>query len=115
METKINRKVRCLESLIADITAKDFPLQKIILFGSFATKNFHERSDLDLCLIHEAEKEPSCRKKVAIEAYIDSLVGDEMDVDFLYTTPAKLETGNQVFSSIRRDGFVLWEHSGTSL
>lgn len=112
MDTKVNRKVKCLETLIANIGTKDFPLQKIILFGSFATKQFNERSDLDLCLVHEADKEPACREKVEIEAYIDNFVGDEMDVDFLYTTLNKLEEGNQVFESIRKEGLVLWEHSG---
>lgn len=112
METKINRKAKCVESLIVDINPKKFPLQRIILFGSFVTNNFHERSDLDLCLIHEEGREPTCREKVEIESYIDSIVGEEMGVDFLYATPAKLETGNQVFNSIRRDGLILWEHFG---
>lgn len=112
METKINRKIKCIESLISDIRTKDFPLKKIILFGSFTTNTFHERSDLDLCLIHEEDNEPSCTDKVRIESYFDDIVGEEMGVDFMYTTPVKLETGNQVFNSIRREGLVLWERSG---
>jgi len=112
VDTKINRKVKCLESLITNIQRMEFPLQQIILFGSFSTNNFHERSDLDLCLIHEVDREPTCTEKVAIESYIDNFVSEEMSVDFLYTTPTKLETGRQVFSSIRKEGLVLWQHSG---
>ena len=112
METKINRKIRCLEALLDSITSRSFPLQKIILFGSFATKSFDEYSDLDLCLIYEKDKVPSCREKVEIEGYIDDLVGDEMDVDFVYATDEKLEAGSQVFDSIRKEGLILWEHTG---
>ena len=112
METKINKKVKNLENLIADISTKEFPLQKIILFGSFVTNEFNEKSDLDLCLVYGDGITLSCRQKVEIESYIDSLVGDEMDVDFLYTTLEKLNSGGQVFNNIRREGLVLWEHSG---
>jgi len=112
MDTKINRKVKRLEALIGDIANKDFPLEKIIIFGSFASKSFHERSDLDLCLVHEDNKEPTCKEKVEIESYIDSMVSDEMEVDFLYTSFTKLKTGSQVFNSIRKKGLILWEHTG---
>jgi len=112
VDTKINRKVKCLESLIVDMEYRKFPLRQIILFGSFSTNNFHERSDLDLCLIHDDGREPTCTEKVAIESYVDSHVGEEMNVDFLYATPIKLENGRQVFDSIRKEGLILWQHSG---
>ena len=112
MELKINRKVKCLEALIADISSREFPLQKIIMFGSFVTDKFSEKSDLDLCFVYEKDKELSCAEKIEIESYIDNIVGCEMDIDFLYTSPEVLETGKQVFNSIRKEGLVLWEHSG---
>ena len=76
------------------------------------TGDFRENSDLDLCLIYNEGNEPSLRQKVEIEAYIDDFVGEEMGVDFLYATPLKLETGAGVFDSIRKEGRILWEHSG---
>ena len=98
MDTKINRKVKCLETLIADIGAKSFPLYKIILFGSFTGNSFHERSDLDLCLVYE-DREPTCKEKIEIENYVDDFVGHEMNVDFVYTSLTKLTTGCQVFKT----------------
>ena len=112
MENKINRKVKCLQALIKNIPQENFPLQKIIIFGSFATNRFNERSDLDLCLVHDEDTTPTWQEKVTIESYFDHQVGQEMDVDFLYTTPFKLRTGSQVFNSIRKEGLVLWEHTG---
>lgn len=112
MDTKINRKVRCVEALLASVKTKTFPLYKIILFGSFSTGKFHERSDLDLCLVYEADKEPSHQDKVWIESYIDDIVGHEMNVDYVYAPLARLTDGCQVFDSIRKEGLVLWEHSG---
>ena len=112
MDIKINRKIKSLENLISDIKSKELPLQRVILFGSFATNNFNEKSDLDLCLVYEKDKKPSCKDMVEIEAYIDSLVSHEMCVDFMYATSEQIETGSRVFNSIRREGLVLWEHSG---
>ena len=110
--TKATRQVNCLEALIKDIPNRSFPLEKIILFGSFASNRFHPRSDLDLCLIHPSAQSPTPTEKVAIESYFDHLVGQQMDVDYVYATPEKLTTGSQVFASIRKEGLILWERSG---
>ena len=112
MDTKINRKVRCVESLLENLPVQTFPLRKILLFGSFVKNTFTERSDLDLCLIFDIGKEPTCTEKVIIEAYFDDMVGQEMDVDYVYASLAKVEGGNQVFDSIRKEGVVIWEHIG---
>ena len=112
MDIKVNRKVKCIETLVSEITEKDFPLESVIMFGSFATGTFHERSDLDLCLVHDDDKEPTYGEKVEIESYFDKIVGAEMAVDYIYVPVMKMKTGNQVFNSIRESGLVLWEHSG---
>jgi|GEM_PF-6640775 len=112
METKINRKVKCLENLISNIGLKKFPLLKIILFGSFVSGDFHERSDLDLCFVFDEDKEPTIREKIEIESYFDAAVGAEMDVDFLYATNERVIEGDRVFKNIREKGVVLWKHTG---
>ena len=64
------------------------------------------------CLVYEDDKEPNCGQKVAIESYIDGLVGKEMDVDYIYAPASKYAIGDRVFNSIRKDGLILWAHSG---
>ncbi|MGM5480675.1 MAG: nucleotidyltransferase domain-containing protein, partial [Nanobdellota archaeon] len=46
-----------LPLLLQDINNLDEPLCPIVLFGSYAKHNEHKNSDIDICIIHNSEKE----------------------------------------------------------
>ena len=102
------RKKRAINALIADIKTRSFPVDMIILFGSALNKNFNEYSDLDICIVHKQElKERQLRE---LELYFKDAVSNEVDIDFVYCSADKLQSGQHVFESIRKEGRVLYEH-----
>jgi len=74
-----------LNRIVSILIEKYDPL-KIILFGSLATGNVHEYSDLDLIVIKNSTKSFYERLEEVIE-FIDSDVG----TDIIVYTPAEIE------------------------
>ena len=55
--TRVETITQKLHLLVQDINNLDEPLCPIILFGSYAKNNEHKNSDIDICIIHNNEKE----------------------------------------------------------
>ncbi|MFP4119016.1 MAG: nucleotidyltransferase domain-containing protein [Candidatus Woesearchaeota archaeon] len=55
--TRVKAITKKLNLLVQDINNLDEPLCPIILFGSYAKDNEHKNSDIDICIIHNNEKE----------------------------------------------------------
>jgi predicted nucleotidyltransferase len=111
-ELQLVRKKKAVEKLLVDIRTKSFPLSQIVIFGSVLTEEFNERSDLDLCFVCEDITLLSEGQKIEIESYFPQVLGNELDIDFIYATPDKLRNGVQVFESIRKEGRILWQPIG---
>ena len=95
-----------LSKIVSTLIEKYDPL-KIILFGSLATGNIHEYSDIDLIVIKNSTKSFYERLEEVIE-FIDSDVG----TDIIVYTPAEMEeVKDRMFfkEEVFRKGKVLYE------
>lgn len=98
---------RTLERMIP-VLIKDYRPDKIILFGSLASGDIHEGSDLDLLIIKETSKRPIERQ---VEVY--RLVKPEVGMDVFVYTPKEFEylksIGFSLVKEIDKGGRVLYE------
>jgi len=96
-----------LNKIVSSLIAKYAPL-KIILFGSLATGNIHEYSDIDLVVIKNTTKSFYDR----LEETVD-LLQEDVDTDIIVYTPEEvkeLEEDNLFFKEeIIKKGKVLYE------
>lgn len=105
------RKIELLtaiEEMIPKIIEKYSP-EKIILFGSLASDQVNENSDIDLIIIKKTNKRPLDRQKELLK-----LVEPRIAVDFFIYTPAefaKCEKEKRVFfiTEIKEKGKTLYE------
>lgn len=102
-----------IQKLIGLIVTKIDP-DKIILFGSRATENFHKDSDYDLCII---KKDVAHKRKLAQEIY-RLLYGSGLSVDIIVETPEKfLELKDNpylIYQQIETKGRVLYDKQRSS-
>jgi len=98
---------QAINNLIQDIKTKTFYAEKIILFGSIARGEIHERSDMDICIVSDEELPPQQRGQM--ESYFYQMAQNEFSLDFVYCDINKLQNGNKVFERIRQEGRVLYE------
>lgn len=94
---------------ILEILISRYQPEKIILFGSLATGEITEESDLDLLIIKETTRRPIER---VME--IDALLGHpRIALDVLVYTPKEIEylqrEGSQFIEDILSSGLVLYE------
>ena len=69
---------------IVKILIEQYRPEKIILFGSLATGEVGEWSDIDLCIIKETDKRPLDR-----ELEVTRLVDQNLAADFFVYTPGE--------------------------
>ncbi len=102
-----------IQKLIELIVTKVDP-DKIILFGSRATENFHKDSDYDLCII---KKDVAHKRQLAQEIY-RLLYGSGLSVDVIVETPEKfLELKDNpylIYKQIETKGRVLYDKQRSS-
>ena len=102
-----------IQKLIELLVTKVDP-DKIILFGSRATENFHKDSDYDLCII---KKDVVHRRQLAQEVY-KLLYGSGLSVDVIVETPEKfLELKDNpylIYQQIETKGRVLYDKQRSS-
>ena len=83
--------------------------QKIILFGSYATDNFTEHSDLDLLIIKKTDL-PSHKRGREI---LKNLRGLKTPVDIVVYTPEEIkewkEERHSFISKILKEGKIIYE------
>ena len=110
-DNKQKRKMELLaaiEEMVPKIIEKYAP-EKIILFGSLATDQINENSDIDLIIIKKTNKRPLDRQKELLK-----LVEPRIATDFFIYTPTefdKCEKEKRVFfvTEIKKKGRVLYE------
>jgi|JI9StandDraft_2_1071091.scaffolds.fasta_scaffold190664_2 predicted nucleotidyltransferase len=97
-----------IQKLITILVTKIDP-DKIILFGSRTTKDFHADSDYDLCII---KKDVVHRRQLAQEVY-KLLYGSGLSVDVIVETPERfLELKDNpylIYQQIETKGRLLYD------
>ena len=98
---------RALERMIP-VLIKEYRPEKIILFGSLASGDIHEGSDLDLLIIKNTPRRPIDRQ---VEIY--SLVKPEVGIDVFVYTPQEFEylksIGFSLVKEVVKRGRILYE------
>ena len=110
MDIKEIKQIRmkiAINNLLSDIKNKTFPVEKIILFGSVAKNNIHERSDMDICIVADSALE--IRQMREIENYFYEMAQGEYSMDYIYCDTEKLMNGDRVFEHIRKDGRIIYD------
>ncbi len=98
---------------IAEIVAKKYKPEKIILFGSVARGEIRKDSDIDLCIIKKT-KLPFRKRICKIYDLIDN-VDSEHGVEPVIFTPKEFkerEETNYFIRNILKDGKILYEAAG---
>ena len=72
---------------ISNIIAKNYSPDKIILFGSYATGNYNENSDIDLLIIKDT-KIPRYKRGQTVRKY---LYGSMVPIDIVVYTNSEIE------------------------
>ena len=97
-----------IEAAVRRIVENNNP-QKIILFGSYATNNFNEHSDLDLLIIKETNL-PSHKRGREIRK---NLRGLKIPIDIVVYTPEEIkewkEERHSFISKILKEGKIIYE------
>lgn len=93
---------------IVTLLKSEYNPEKIILFGSMATGNIHEWSDIDLFIIKETDKRPIDR---CIE--ICKLISPKIGIDLFVYTPKEYDTllkeKYSFIKQIQKHGKILYE------
>ena len=80
------------------VLIKDYRPEKIVLFGSLASGDIHEGSDLDLLIIKDTSKRPIDRQ---VEVY--RLVKPEVGMDVFVYTPKEFEYLRSIGFSLAKE------------
>ncbi|MEJ5167039.1 MAG: nucleotidyltransferase domain-containing protein [Thermoanaerobaculia bacterium] len=96
--------------LIAEKIREKFKVEKIILFGSYASGKPDKNSDIDLLVIIETdEKYPKLAAKIRL--YLEENLGFSFPMDIFVRTPEEIENrikmGDFFFKKILREGIIL--------
>ena len=113
MTTAAARKDRLRRSLerILAVLINEYKPEKIILFGSLASGEVHEGSDLDLVIIKDTSQRPIDRQ---VEVY--RLTKPDIGIDLFIYTPQEFKyldsIGFSVVKEIVAKGKILYEARG---
>jgi len=80
-------------------------IEKLILFGSFASKKYQPDSDIDIAVVVKNRPE---KQQLADYYLLTDNVG--RDTDLLFCTEEQLQTGKYVYSEILREGVTVYEN-----
>ncbi|RLD68528.1 MAG: nucleotidyltransferase domain-containing protein [Bacteroidetes bacterium] len=72
---------------ISDTIAKNYAPDKIILFGSYATGNYNENSDIDLLIIKDTDR-PRYKRGQTVRKF---LYGSMVPIDIVVYTNSEVE------------------------
>ena len=118
MDVHKNSMDTILDHLVFSLKASD--PYKIILFGSYATGNQNENSDIDLMVIldnHHVSKtyEERLRKKVSVRNLVLE-INRKIPLDILVYSKEELnlvkQYGNYMIEEIEKTGKVIYEKTG---
>ena len=99
----IPEKIKHKIESVATILLSKFPhnINKIILFGSYATGKYQPDSDIDIAVVlHEL---PDIKQRRIYKQAIDSDIG----VDLLFCTGVQLASGAYVYKWVNEQGILL--------
>lgn len=103
--TIIDKKIREISNTIA----KNYAPDKIILFGSYATGNYNENSDIDLLIIKNTNT-PRYKRGQTVRKF---LYGTMVPIDILVYTNAEIEknmdTKYTFIYEVLRTGKVIYD------
>ncbi len=109
-------EVRSLVRQVAERLARSYHPEKIVLFGSYASGDVDEESDVDLLIIKETSL-PFHRRGGEVRALLRPL-RLALPMDIIVLTPEEvdeqLRRGNVFLESIIREGEVLFDRSGVT-
>lgn len=107
------REVKSVVRQIADVLARSYQPEKVVLFGSSASGSADEESDVDLLIIKDTPL-PFHRRGGEVRALLRPL-HLRVPMDIIVLTPQELEVqlkrGNVFLERILREGKVLVERS----
>jgi predicted nucleotidyltransferase len=97
---------RQLDRMVAAL--RDWGVDRIVLYGSYARGDFHQDSDLDLLIVKDTNE-----RFIDRIASVLAVTGAKIPVEPIVYTPAELEQmrarGSGLISEVERDGKVLYE------
>jgi len=100
----MNDHIEELLEELKTISKSNLDIQATVLFGSYARKQAHAQSDIDICMIITNEK-----LKNQISNQILSLEKKyNKNINILITTPALKDLDRQLVETILREGIVLY-------
>lgn len=106
-DIKLVRMKTAANALFANIKTTTLPADMVIIFGSVARDDIHERSDMDICIV--SNDDLTIRQKREIENYFYDMTQNEFKLDFVYCDMDKLRNCDRVFEKIRQEGRVIYE------
>ncbi len=108
--------VRSIVRRIADLLARSYNPEKMVLFGSSVSGSMDEESDVDLLIIKDTPL-PFHRRGSEVRALLRPL-HLPLPMDIIVLTPQELDVqlkrGNVFLENILREGEVLFERSGVA-
>jgi predicted nucleotidyltransferase len=108
--------VRSIVQRIADLLARSYNPEKVVLFGSSVSGSVDEESDVDLRIIKDTPL-PFHRRGGEVRALLRPL-HLLLPMDIIVLTPQELDVqlkrGNVFLENILREGEVLFERSGVA-
>ena len=96
--------IRTINTLISELSKNDIPVEKAVLFGSYARGNFNSYSDIDLALISEKFIGNRFLDKELIRKYIVNVNTDISPVPF---RPDDFNENNLLAREILKEGIVI--------
>jgi predicted nucleotidyltransferase len=107
---KLTLTPELLQQITHRITAV-YPVNQIILFGSYAYGKPKKTSDLDLLIVMKTKKRPAERRVMVSRLFQDR----EIPMDFIVRTPEeinqRLALGDYFIKNILEKGTVLYEQN----
>lgn len=86
--------------------------EKIILFGSYATGNYTEESDIDMMILIKSGLNRVLKRNI-LYSLRKHFFNQNINVDFVLNTVEKYNAQSKyigtIFNEVARDGIVLWK------
>jgi predicted nucleotidyltransferase len=95
----------CIAQFRAALEAKGIRIGKLVLFGSYATGQFHEGSDIDLMVISDDFEGKGYWERIDL---LSSAIHEVFaPIEAVAMTYAEWEGGHSMLADFARDGIVL--------
>ena len=97
--------LKCIGRFRTALEAKGIRIGKLVLFGSYATGQFHEGSDIDLMVVSDDFEGKDYWERIDL---LSSAIYEVFaPIEAVAMTHAELEGGQSMLAAFARDGIVL--------